>query len=58
MSTKIRFLAAVAVAATLATTAACSSTRSGGGDEKEGTALIGIAMRPGAWSVGTTTERT
>lgn len=44
MSTKTRFLAAVAAAALLATTAACSSTRSDEGDEDKGAALIGIAM--------------
>jgi putative multiple sugar transport system substrate-binding protein len=45
VSTKIRFLAVVAATAMLATTAACSSTRSDEGDEdKGGPALVGIAM--------------
>jgi len=44
VSKKIRLLAAVAVAAMLATVAACSSSRSESGNQDKGPALVGIAM--------------
>ena len=44
MSKNIRILATAAVIAIVATTSACSSTRSSGSDDTTGPALVGIAM--------------